>query len=616
MKRYSKLLTLLVAVGLLAAACREYKFPDQPVAAGQPGGATVSRGNADFSSYIAVGTSLSAGFMDGALYLNGQQNSFPSILAGQFALAGGGTFNQPLMPLGSDGRDLGVGISGTSFTGRLQLLTTLPAPVFVAPVPSTPSITPLSANWRTSLTDAQRQGLNNWGVPGITLPQVLIPGFGATGGNPYFGRMAKTPGTLGVSGSTVLSDALSLNPSPTFFTLELGANDVLGYALAGGTAPFTATTGGTTTNPSFDQAFPAVLTTMLSGSTSRRGIVANAPDVTTIPYVNVVPPVGYPPAPTPAFDAATVAGLNQLWGLYLLLLNNPATNPTIFNAGNGTSTLPPGYTPNPNNIPGGPLTPNPSAFNAFTAGRNNGVMAVETANAGTLPTATSAGVAPSGNQVLMTTSADRLLLTAQSGPGSLAPGTPNVTGGITPPLSPTPIQGQPNLIPIFQASGNAQLIGLAAQLQAAGITQLYFVPGAGPIYSQYVLDQNEFAFCRALTSSFNTIIQNTVNSVNAGGTRVGLFDLNGFLNQVVTEGVRVSPATSPSQSYVLTGSYPLGGFFSLDGVHPTPAGYAASVNAMIAGRNLRSNSEGINFVFGSTLPLVDVRQYRSTVPNF
>lgn len=35
----------------------------------------------DFSSYIAVGASFTAGYTDGALFKAGQENSFPNILA-------------------------------------------------------------------------------------------------------------------------------------------------------------------------------------------------------------------------------------------------------------------------------------------------------------------------------------------------------------------------------------------------------------------------------------------------------------------------------------------------------------------------------------------------------
>ena len=58
---------------------------------------TASAGNADFTKFVAIGDSLTAGYADGALYLLGQQNSFPNMLAQQFADVGGGAFTQPLV---------------------------------------------------------------------------------------------------------------------------------------------------------------------------------------------------------------------------------------------------------------------------------------------------------------------------------------------------------------------------------------------------------------------------------------------------------------------------------------------------------------------------------------
>ncbi|GBL35587.1 hypothetical protein EMGBS15_11820 [Filimonas sp.] len=49
----------------------------------------VSSGEADFSRYVAIGNSLTAGYTDGALYKDGQINSYPNMLASQFMQAGG-----------------------------------------------------------------------------------------------------------------------------------------------------------------------------------------------------------------------------------------------------------------------------------------------------------------------------------------------------------------------------------------------------------------------------------------------------------------------------------------------------------------------------------------------
>ncbi len=57
----------------------------------------LTSGSADFSNYVAIGASFTAGYTDGALFIAGQENSFPNILAQQFEQVGGGAFTQPLM---------------------------------------------------------------------------------------------------------------------------------------------------------------------------------------------------------------------------------------------------------------------------------------------------------------------------------------------------------------------------------------------------------------------------------------------------------------------------------------------------------------------------------------
>src|SRR4051812_6308042 len=69
-------LAFFIFLSLLAAmtSCKP-KFYEAP----GPGVATA--GNADFTKYVAVGATASAGFMDNALYTEGQNNSFPNLIA-------------------------------------------------------------------------------------------------------------------------------------------------------------------------------------------------------------------------------------------------------------------------------------------------------------------------------------------------------------------------------------------------------------------------------------------------------------------------------------------------------------------------------------------------------
>ncbi|MCF8231390.1 MAG: hypothetical protein K9J27_04305 [Bacteroidales bacterium] len=215
-----------------------------------------SSGEADFSTYVAVGNSLTAGFMNGELYRSGQQNSYPSMLADKFATVGGGDFTQPLMK-----DDLGFGnrrVLGPSqdCTGDTSLA---PVPIQGEPNPQ---------NF-TSIAD---QGpFNNMGVPGAKSFHLVAEGYGQL--NPYFGRFMSDPNT------TVLADAMAANP--TFFTMWIGNNDVLGYAMAGGEAD--SITG--------QQMYGGVLQSMLQTLTSigAKGAIANIPDITDIPFFNTIP---------------------------------------------------------------------------------------------------------------------------------------------------------------------------------------------------------------------------------------------------------------------------------------------------------------------------------------
>ena len=54
-----------------------------------------SKGTADFSKFIAVGNSLTSGYADNGLYLEGQKVAFPNLMAEQFKTVGGGEFTSP-----------------------------------------------------------------------------------------------------------------------------------------------------------------------------------------------------------------------------------------------------------------------------------------------------------------------------------------------------------------------------------------------------------------------------------------------------------------------------------------------------------------------------------------
>ncbi|MDP4290885.1 MAG: SGNH/GDSL hydrolase family protein, partial [Bacteroidota bacterium] len=85
--RKLKFNTIILALLVLVSACKPMIDVPAP-----------SAGNVDFTSYVAIGNSLTSGYQDGDLFRSGQQNSYPSMLATQFNYVGRkGEFKQPLM---------------------------------------------------------------------------------------------------------------------------------------------------------------------------------------------------------------------------------------------------------------------------------------------------------------------------------------------------------------------------------------------------------------------------------------------------------------------------------------------------------------------------------------
>ncbi|SIT05623.1 hypothetical protein [Belliella pelovolcani] len=264
MKYINKLLLLLV-LGAFAACTYEFPEPqiDEPTS-----------GSADLTKIVSVGNSLTAGFMDGALYNRAQQNSFAVILAEQARAVGGGDFNVP--NINSVNGFFQMGPQGP--LGRLVLT--------VNPQTGATGPAPIGAGDLPSDFTGNKAALNNFGVPGITLLTALIPQTGgpASPANPAYNRLyerfASNPGT-----STIIGDAAAaLANGGTFFTFWLGNNDVLGYATGGASNPAILTS-----NSDFQQRLAAALGAMLAANPNAKGAVANIPSLAVLPYFTLVP---------------------------------------------------------------------------------------------------------------------------------------------------------------------------------------------------------------------------------------------------------------------------------------------------------------------------------------
>jgi len=257
----------------------------------------LSAGTADFSKYVSIGASFTAGFSDGSVFLAAQANSFPSILAQKMTGAGGGAFTQPLV---SD--NVGGLLYGGNQISNPRLFFNGAGP---AVLPGTPT---------TEVTNVLTGPFNNVGVPGAKSYHVLAPGYGSVPGvlagtaNPYFARMASS------ATATMLGDAVA--QSPTFFTIsEIGGNDVLSYATGGGTGvvqtgldPTMYASNDITAPALFNIVLNNIVNAMTAGGA--KGAIVTVPAIVNLPYFTTVP---YNPIP---MDAATAGQVNAGYATY------------------------------------------------------------------------------------------------------------------------------------------------------------------------------------------------------------------------------------------------------------------------------------------------------------
>ena len=100
---------------------------------------TIESGDADFSTYVSMGASITAGVSDNSLFAAAQMNSYPNILAGYMSMAGGGEFTQPYV---SDNVG-GILVGGEEFWGpRLFFDGAGPAEVSGTPTTESTNIVP------------------------------------------------------------------------------------------------------------------------------------------------------------------------------------------------------------------------------------------------------------------------------------------------------------------------------------------------------------------------------------------------------------------------------------------------------------------------------------------
>lgn len=546
MKRLKQLSKLLLVTAVVFAGCEgqessliDDRIENNPL----PSEPDYTAGDADFSNYIAIGNSLTAGLMDGALYTNGQIHAFPAILAGQLELVGGGDFLQPnVNSVNGFNASLSDPQQGL-ILGRTELDTNIPGPV------------PTEGEFPIPAFNGDRLNVNNLGVPGIKVADLFssdLQNNNALG--LYYSRFATNPGS-----STIIQDAVAKNP--TFFSLWIGNNDVLGYALSGGLDENMITSQGDFQN-NLGNAIGALVQTGASG------VVLNIPPLVTLPFFRAI---AYNRIELDQTTADQInAGLGSVNQAMMALTQPPISH-------------------DPEDIE--------RRLMEYSAG-NNPILVIDEEledlgpkydmllGAGAINQQQRDALVPY-EQSRPLTAGELVLLTAGSVLGTEADGDDQVAD--------TPI-------------GVVVPLGYNVIDQSLNGDQYYLT----------VQEQTNIVTARA---TFNAVISGVIDATNqqAGAEVVHLVDVNPFMADILgltsTEAQQLAlTAAGQAAADGVTGKsvrgfnlqpdFSPGGIFSTDAVHPNPRGHAIVANEII---------KKLNEVYDANIPEVDVLNYPSVI---
>lgn len=211
--------------------------------------AFAQRGSADFTRYVAIGDSLTAGFSNSSLVLTHQQWSYPAVIARQAGVAG---FQQPL-------------VSQPGIPAELQLLSISPL-----------VIGPKSSQTGQPINLTLPRPYDNLAIPGARVGDLLTRTGGA-GDGPMYQIVLR-----GIAPAVAQAAALH----PTFVSIWIGNNDVLGAVTSGIANDITLTPIET-----FSTQYTTLLDTLVGAAPGAGMVTATVPPVTEIPFANVLPPV-------------------------------------------------------------------------------------------------------------------------------------------------------------------------------------------------------------------------------------------------------------------------------------------------------------------------------------
>ncbi len=242
----------------------------------------LSAGEMNPERFVMIGDGHSAGYMDDALYFDGQKNGLAELLGLQMELIGGAAFTTKFVAENSVGANaLGQSRLKLDYKEDCNGVSSL-SPVRVANQGDISII--------ATTTFSGEVLFRNFAIPGMRTPQVLSPNFAQF--NPYFARIASS------NSVTPLQDILSANS--TFFAIYLGIEDCMVYAKSGATI----------NNMPSVEAFALAYTSLVEQLKAQgaTGILATIPDVRVMPYFRTIPDNGL------NLEASNASLLNSIFG--------------------------------------------------------------------------------------------------------------------------------------------------------------------------------------------------------------------------------------------------------------------------------------------------------------
>ncbi|MFN3562312.1 MAG: SGNH/GDSL hydrolase family protein [Chloroherpetonaceae bacterium] len=261
-------------------------------------------GQYNASRHVALGVSLTAGFMNGSLYTDaqqgGQKHSYDYLLAK--AVHGASTDDLFKVPaFGNPG--LGGALFDTTVPGNVRLISNRVELTGVSGAGTPITRTNLStANLNPDGLTTLNRPYNNLGIPGSLAADILSDnpfGFGTGRQSPFYQFIFRNQ-ALGSNGVQQAINLMRAQPDslPKLVTVWTGANEVLGFVTSGGVTqiyPFNA----------FQAQYDTILARLKAGIPNVKIIVFNIPNVASIPFATFLGPN--------ARAVATQRGLSRLY---------------------------------------------------------------------------------------------------------------------------------------------------------------------------------------------------------------------------------------------------------------------------------------------------------------